>query len=520
MKYFDYVILGAGLGGLSAAACLSRQGYRVAVLEQHYLPGGCCHTFDYGDYSFCADVHYIYQCGQGQTVDQFLNYIDRKVPFNSLDPDCNDRVITHEVDFLIHMGWENLRDRLLSTFPEEAKAINRYCDEIKRLHQEVVDLGADIHWYESKWSDWLKLPKYWHLFSRRMQTLQDLYDQVGLSPKLQDLLAGQSGDYALPPKDIALLVHTSLVSDYAEGAYYPQHHFRHLVNTVVESITAQDGVVQLSTPVTHIEVQDRAVQFVTAGGEFYQAGQAYISDLDPKRTVALMHCEADLSHQERHRLTDYEFSVSAFNIYLGLDSRFDPARYGIGNWNIWYYPTGTLNAAYQQQIQGNLEHPWIFLSCPTLKSTAPGMAPAVHHVLEIATVCPYESFKHLHESDRQAYKQKKRAVYQSVMESVRDLIPDVDNYIRMKLYGTPTTSEYYLGQPEGNIYGAKLIPSQVGLRRIGYRTELPNLFLVGASAGYPSVPGVIGNGMSLVELLTGQSVCHPTSQVPQVALSS
>nr|MDZ8042576.1 hypothetical protein [Nostoc sp. CreGUA01] len=55
------------------------------------------------------------------------------------------------------------------------------------------------------------------------------------------------------------------------------------------------------------------------------------------------------------------------------------------------------------------------------------------------------------------------------------------------------------------IYGAKLVPKQVGLNRLGYVTELPNLFLVGASAGYPSVPGVIGNGMDVVELLTGRS---------------
>jgi all-trans-retinol 13,14-reductase len=509
MKYFDYVVLGAGLGGLSAAACLSRQGYRVAVLEQHYLPGGCCHTFAYGEYSFCADVHYIYQCGQGQTVDRFLNYIDRKVPFNSLAPDCIDRVITPEVDFRIPLGWENLRDRLLSTFPEEASAINHYCDEIEHLHQAVVDLGQEVHWYASKWSDWLKLPKYWHLFSKRMQTLQDLYDQAGLSPKLQDLLAGQSGDYALPPKDIALLVHTSLVSDYAEGAYYPQYHFKHLVNTIVDAITARGGVVELSTPVEHIDVKDHSVQSVTAGGDLYRATRGYISDLDPKLTVKLMHSAHALSAQEQHRLTDYEYSMSAFNIYLGLDSRFDPSRYGIGNWNIWYYPTGNLNEAYQQQLEGNLNHPWIFLSCPTLKSAEPGMAPAGHHVLEIATVCSYQSFKGLYESDRSAYKAKKRTVYQSIMNSVRDLIPDVDNYIRMKLYGTPTTSEYYLGQPQGNIYGANLIPSQVGLRRIGYHTELDNLFLVGASAGYPSVPGVISNGMNVVELITGQKVQTP-----------
>jgi all-trans-retinol 13,14-reductase len=507
MKNFDYIILGAGLGGLSAAACLARQGHEVAVLEKHYLPGGCCHTFDYGEYRFCADVHYISQCGSGQTIDQLLNYLERKVPFNSLDPDCIDRVITPEVDFKIPLGWETLRTRLLATFPDEQTAINRYCDEIRHLHQDVHNLVREVHWYDQKWSDWLKLPKYWNLFSKRNWTLQDLYDHVGLSPKLQNLLAGQSGDYALPPNEIALLPHTSLVWDYSEGAYYPKHHFKHLVDTIVEAITSSGGVVQLSTPVQHIEVCDRQVQSVTtAEGDIYHAKKAYISDLDPKLTVQLMHTAEALSSHEYQRLTGYEYSASAFNIYLGLDARFKPESYGIGNWNIWYYPTGNLNQEYQKQLQGDLSHPWIFLSCPTMKSHEPGMAPAGHHVLEIATVCPYEPFEQLHNTDLKAYKAKKRQVYQQIMTSVRDLIPDVDTYTRMKVYGTPTTSEYYLGQPQGNIYGAKLIPQQVGLNRLGYTTELPNLFFVGASAGYPSVPGVIGNGMDVVELLTGRSV--------------
>ena len=518
MQNFDYVILGAGLGGLSAAACLTQQGNRVAVLEQHYLPGGCCHTFEYGNYAFCADVHYIYQAGKGQTVDRFLNYIGKDVPFNTLDADCIDRVITPEVDFRIPLGWQSFRRRLLSTFPEESTAINLYCDEIAHLHQQMTDISKDLFWYDIKWSDWFKLPKYWHLYLKRDWTLQDLYDHCGLSSKLQALLAGQSGDYALPPKDIALLTHTSLVSDYAEGAYYPKYHFKHLVDTVVDSITEGGGVVQLSTPVEHIEVRSRQVQFVVAGETFYHATKGYISDLDPKLTVALMHDDKALSTAERHRLTDYEYSMSAFNIYLGLDEGFNPADYGLGNWNLWYYPTGDLNQEYEQQLQGNLKHPWIFLSCPTLKSSEPGMAPVGHHVLEVATICSYQPFKTLKETNAKAYKEEKRETYQLVMESVRDLIPDVDKYIRMKIYGTPTTSEHFLGQPKGNIYGANLIPKQVGLNRIGYRTEIPNLFLVGASAGYPSVPGVIGNGMNVTELITGKSLLTSFSPVSQVSV--
>ncbi|RMH77121.1 MAG: NAD(P)/FAD-dependent oxidoreductase [Cyanobacteria bacterium J007] len=506
METFDYIIFGAGLGGLSAAACLTRQGYRVAVLEKHYLPGGCCHTFDYGNYSFCADVHYIYQCGPGQTVDLFFNYIDRPIAFNSLDPDCIDRIITPDADFRIPLGWENLRRRLLAEFPEEATAIHRYCDEIAQFNAEVRRLGREVHWYDRHLADWLKLPKYWHLFRRRHWTLQDLYDRCGLSPKLQAILAGQSGDYALPPAEIALLSHTAVVWNYSEGAYYPKAHFKAFVDTIVEAIDEGGSAVLLSNPVEHIDVRDGEVKGAIAAGIRYEASRGYISDLDPKLTVSLMHDGTGLRDRERHRLTDYEYSASAFNIYLGLDKRFDPKAYGIGNWNIWYYPTGNLNRAYQKQLEGDLEHPWIFLSSATCKSDEPGMAPEGHHVLEIATVCPYEPFKKLHESDRKAYRSLKREFYQKIMQSVRDLIPDVDRYARLKVYGTPTTSEYYLGQPQGNIYGAKLIPQQVGLNRLGYTTQLPNLFFVGASSGYPSVPGVIKNGMNLVSLLTGISI--------------
>ncbi|MEL7083002.1 MAG: NAD(P)/FAD-dependent oxidoreductase [Cyanobacteria bacterium J06597_1] len=522
MERFDYVVLGAGLGGLSAAACLARQGYRVAALEQHYLPGGCCHTFPFGLYNFCADVHYISQCGPQQAIDQFLKYIGKNVPFNLLDLDCIDRVIVPGVDFRIPMGWERFRNRLIDRFPDEANAIHDYCDDIKFLHQQIRDLTNEVSWYDRKWTDWLKLPKYWGLFRRKDWTLQDLFDHLGLSPPVQAVLAGQSGDYALPPNEIALITHTSLVWDYSEGAYYPRYHFKQFVDAIVEAITERDGIVVYSTPISDISVRDGVVQSVTAGGDVYVAEQGYVSDLDPKLTVQLIDRGSQgegsaLSTLERERLTDYDYSASVFNIYLGLDDRFEPERYGIGNWNIWYYPTEDLNQAYRQQLEGNLEHPWIFMSCPTMKSTEPGMAPEGHHVLEIATVCPYAPFKDVHERDPKAYKAIKRGVYKQVMSSVLELIPDVNDYIRMKVFGTPTTSEFYLGQPSGNIYGAKLVPTQVGLNRMGYKTEVSNLMLVGATAGYPSVPGVITNGMEVAELLTGERIRERSPAVEGVS---
>ena len=135
-------------------------------------------------------------------------------------------------------------------------------------------------------------------------------------------------------------------------------------------------MIQYSTPVEYIEVVNHHVQSVTAASEIYHARKAYISDLDPKLTVQLIRGAKELSKQEYQRLTGYEYSASAFNIYLGLDQRFDhnDTASAIGISGI--IPMATLNQAYQQQLEGNFDHPWIFLSCPTIKSTEPGMAPS------------------------------------------------------------------------------------------------------------------------------------------------
>ena len=62
---FDDLVIGAGMAGLTVGSLLAADGRRVLVVDAHDTPGGYAHTFAMGAYRFCAQVHYIFSCGEG-----------------------------------------------------------------------------------------------------------------------------------------------------------------------------------------------------------------------------------------------------------------------------------------------------------------------------------------------------------------------------------------------------------------------------------------------------------------------
>jgi prolycopene isomerase len=69
---YDAIVVGAGLGGLSAAAFLSRAGVKVLLVERLDGPGGYLHAFRRGDYSFDPAVPEIGATRRGMIVDTWL----------------------------------------------------------------------------------------------------------------------------------------------------------------------------------------------------------------------------------------------------------------------------------------------------------------------------------------------------------------------------------------------------------------------------------------------------------------
>ena len=501
---FDYVVIGSGMGGLSVAALLARAGQRVAVLEAHDSPGGYAHSFRMKEYRFCAQVHYIFNCGEGESVHNLLSKLGlvEQVPFVRLDPEGFDHVVVAGDRVRIPNGLTKFLGRLLRRFPEAERPLRRY-------FELVALIGGEL--------DRLKVPRELSLESVRAAfdarhlvlygrwTLEDLYEHVGMPPRLRAILAGQCGDYLLPPRDVSLLLHVALITLYDRGAYYPKQHYHHFVESLAAVVRGQAGcVLLLEHEVDRIETDGKRVTGLTTANGRRWTARHYISNADPRLTARL----AGLDELDRDRRRgEYAYSCGTFTMYLGIRG-LDLREHGFGSFNVWHYPHEDLNRIYDDQLlRHDLSNPWLFLSTPTLHSDAPGLCPPGDQILEIATACDYSRFATLRKKDRRAYNLAKQQIRERILDLIdAHYVPGIRDHLVMRVTGTPATNARFCRAPEGNAYGSALTPENVGAHRRPFRSRLENLSLVNATAGFPSVAGTIAAGMRLYEDLTGDRV--------------
>ncbi len=501
MTDYDDIVIGTGMGGLTVGAMLARSGRRVLLLEAHDEPGGYAHTFRIRDFRFCAQVHYVFHCGEGETINELLRElgIADQVPFLRLDPEGFDHIVIDSERVRIPNGLSKFRDRLTRLYPQHAQPLREYF----RIMAVVGDEQERLDALPERMTPWALLAgavRYRHLLRYLKWTLADVYEHVKMPPRLRAILAGQCGDYLLPPRDVSFLLHVALVRGYDRGAYYPRNHYFQFVETIAASITSRPGcAILLEHEVARIHIEGgRVLGVTTTNGKRFTASR-YISNVDPRVTARL----AGEEHFARDRKKlDYAYSCGTFTMYLALKG-LDLRDHGFGSWNTWHYPHEDLDRIYDDQlVRHDLSNPWLFLSTPTLHSDAPGLCPPGHQILEIATCCDHARFRRMRQTDRRAYNQEKRTIRETILDVLEArYVPDLRKHIVLRLAGTPATNERFCRAPEGNAYGSALTPANVGWNRKPFKTALENLWMVNATAGFPSVAGTVGAGLKLYRAL-------------------
>jgi all-trans-retinol 13,14-reductase len=505
----DYLIVGSGLSALVFGALMANSGKTVQILEAHEHPGGFGHTFTMAKkYTFNAQFHYVWDCGEGQTVNRVLKKLglDREVTFERYDSEGFDHMRSPEHKLDIPSKPEELIQRLSNLFPAHGVGIRKFVNEVEKTGEGLKKLSPPI-----KPIELLKHPN--EVFSAVQylnSTLQDVFNKFQLPQAAQTLLALQWPDFLLPPNQLSFYAWVILFRGYQAGAFYPTQHFEYVINSLVNVIESHGGKVLLNHEVTNFRVTDRTVTGVQAMDLTTHQTHEFTSDtiicnIDPKK-AAKMIGESQFSKSVRRKL-NYEYSASNYMAYCVVKD-IDLRDYGFGKWNLFHTGHHDLNEAFEQMYDRNdFFNPSFAITTPTLLTTASRDCPEDCQIVEFLTVANYKYFQELRDNDRKAYNQKKQEILDSILDVVeKNYVPNFRKHMVFHITGSPTTNERFCWCPNGNSYGSSMTPRNMGLGRLNHETSLKHFYFCNASSGYPGFAPTFWTGALLYQRLSGDQI--------------
>jgi phytoene dehydrogenase-like protein len=511
----DYLILGSGLSALTFGALMAKAGRRVVILEAHEYPGGYGHTFveksQKYEYHFNAQFHYVWDCGEGDPVNLILKKLglDKEVTFLKYDEDGFDHMRVPGYALNIPSDFDLLLERLAVLFPRDMKQIKQFIALVRRVSLGVSRLRRPARMSYVKhavnYISCVELLKYYNT------SLQQVFDSFNVPKPAQTLLANQWLDFLLPPKKLSFYAFCVLFDGYVRGAYYPKHHFEHVINSLVKVINEHGGQIIYNTTVTDFIKEKNKIIGINSRDtnqpdllKSYH-GKNIISNMDPKFTAELIGME-NFSTRVRKQL-EYDYSYSNFIVY-GAVKDIDLREFGFGSCNLFHSESLDLNSTIDAMHDKRDYSQIAFgMATPSIATDDKTGCPEGQQLFAMLTIANYQLFEYLKLRDTSVYNKAKSEIFNRMLDIVeRDYVPNFREHISFKMLGSPTTNRSYCWSPEGNSYGMNLTPENMGLGKLGFNTSIKNLYFCNASSGSPGFAKSFNNGAMLYEDLTGDPV--------------
>ncbi len=477
MRTPSVIVIGAGVGGIAAAAHLARRGVRVTVLEKNARPGGRCDRLT-------RDGHH-FDTGPTLLVMPLL----LEAEFAALGGSLRGMLDLQRVDPTYHLVFDDgsglaltsdlsaMRDQLEAIQPGSYHGFLRYVEEGHRHYHIATRRLVDRDFRRAR--DFFNvgnLPLIYQVrpLGRHYRHMSAYFDDPRLKAAFtfQDVYMGLSPFEA--PSTFSMMPYTEL----AHGVWYPRGGLYRLVEALVE-IAAGAGVeFEFEVPVERIDVNGQRARGVALADGRFLAADAVVANADlPYVYRDLLPDPGPARQMSRKR-----YSCSTISFFWGVDRPYPEL------------PPHTLFLAddYRANFRSIIDdlglprNPSLYLHAPARLD--PAMAPPGQDTL-IAIV----PVGHLSENGGQDWPALREQARRQVFRRLRALgITDLEAHIKFEVNYTPPSWRKRYNLVKGSTHGLCHNLGQLGYFRPANRhSRYHNLYFAGASTrpgtGLPTV---------------------------------
>jgi len=499
MDRYDIIIIGSGMGGLVCGDILSREGYKVCILEKNKQIGGSLQTYARDKVVFDSGVHYIGALDKGQNLYQVFKYLGLmdKLKLQKMEEDVFDKIIidNDEKEYVFAQGYENFISKLLAGFPGEEKALRAYCDKIKEVCSRFplynLRSGSD-----SEKTEVLDIDT------------KSFIESITGNKKLQAVLAGNNYLYAGEADKTPFYVHALILNHYIESSWKCVDGGSQIGKIMAKNIRERGGEIIRHCEVKKIVDENGKAAYVELADGKRMYAEVFISNMHPVKTLAMTD-SALIKNVYRKRLKGLQNSVSSFivnivfkkntfkyfsyNYYCHKDGRvWDMVDYTEDNWPLGY-------CVFVPATSGSGEY-------------AEGMT--------LLTYMRYEEVKEWEDTFNtvsavnyrsETYEAFKKRKAEKLIDEAEKKFPGLKDCIYSFYSSTPLSFRDYIGNDDGSMYGILKDYKDPLKTFISPRTKLPNLYFTGQNL---NLHGILGAAMS--GIITSMAVMGNDSIIEKI----
>ena len=476
------LIIGGGLGGLVTGALLTKEGYKVTVLEKNGTIGGGLQSFYRNNVEFPTGMHIFGGFSEGGNLKKIFDYLDitSKLHLVPTDADASDVVTVTEDNTTYHLptGKDNLINYLSKIFPEEAENIRNYIAKLFELSHE-----EDLFYLRESST----APNFSSLSQDFLMPYNSLIDRYISNPKLKRLLSYLSplfgGVEGMTPaffNALLSVLHINGTFQFAGGS----QQMANLLKNVIEN---GGGKVIANEEVVKINVDNHLVTDVlTKKGNTYKA-DSYISDVHPDVLLNVISDNA-FPTAFKKRIHSIPESASSFKVYI----KFKDKAFRYVNHPCYYIDN-----------QKDWPNQFMCVTPPVENQDEFAKTMVVISPMEFEQVKKWEDTRTGHRG--KDYETWKQAMTEKLLDLVEKIYPEIRNSIEFSFASSPLTIRDYYGNKEGSNYGFQKDSNDLMLSQMSVFTKVKNLFLTGQNVNIHGFCGVSITAIETAEAIVGHN---------------